>query len=48
VHSSGIRSAGSSRAGEDLHLDAKTEDLSEIQIARLERSGDISFIKKKP
>ena len=32
---------------EDLHLDAKTEDLSEIQMARLERSGDISFIKKK-
>ena len=31
---------------EDLHLDAKTEDISEIQIARLERSGDISFIKK--
>lgn len=32
---------------EDLHLDAKTEDLSDIQTARLERSGDISFIKKK-
>lgn len=32
---------------EDLHLDAKTENLSEIQIARLERSGDISFIKNK-
>ena len=32
---------------EDLHLDAKTEDLSQIQTARLERSGDISFIKKK-
>lgn len=32
---------------EDLHLDARTEDLSEIQTARLERSGDISFIKKK-
>jgi len=31
---------------EDLHLDAKTEDLSMIKIARLERSGDISFIKK--
>lgn len=32
---------------EDLHLDAKTEELAEIQTARLERSGDISFIKKK-
>ena len=31
---------------EDLHLDAKTEDVSMIKIARLERSGDISFIKK--
>jgi uncharacterized membrane protein YcaP (DUF421 family) len=32
---------------EDLRLDAKTEDVSAIQLARLERSGDISFIKKK-
>lgn len=32
---------------EDLRLDAKTEEISEIQTARLERSGDISFIKKK-
>jgi uncharacterized membrane protein YcaP (DUF421 family) len=32
---------------EDLHLDAKTEDMSTIKIARLERSGDISFIKKE-
>ncbi len=31
---------------EDLRLSAKTEDLSEIRVARLERSGDISFIKK--
>jgi len=31
---------------EDLHLDAKTEDVSMIKVARLERSGDISFIKK--
>ncbi|PYK32392.1 MAG: DUF421 domain-containing protein [Verrucomicrobia bacterium] len=31
---------------EDLRLDAKTEDLSKIKVARLERSGDISFIKK--
>ncbi|MBO0696645.1 MAG: hypothetical protein J2P56_11180 [Verrucomicrobia bacterium] len=30
---------------EDLRLDAATEDLSNIKIARLERSGDISFIK---
>jgi uncharacterized membrane protein YcaP (DUF421 family) len=30
---------------EDMRLEAKTEDLSEIQTARLERSGDISFIK---
>jgi uncharacterized membrane protein YcaP (DUF421 family) len=32
---------------EDLRLDAKTEDVSTIEVARLERSGDISFIKKK-
>jgi uncharacterized membrane protein YcaP (DUF421 family) len=32
---------------EDLHLDAKTENISDIRIARLERSGDISFIKKE-
>jgi len=32
---------------EDLRLDAKTEDVSTIQLARLERSGDISFIKKE-
>jgi uncharacterized membrane protein YcaP (DUF421 family) len=31
---------------EDLRLDAQTEDLSKIRIARIERSGDISFIKK--
>jgi uncharacterized membrane protein YcaP (DUF421 family) len=30
---------------EDLRLSAKTEDLSTIRIARVERSGDISFIK---
>ena len=30
---------------EDMRLDAETEDLSKIQIARLERSGDISFFK---
>ena len=32
---------------EDLRLDAKTEDAATIQVARLERSGDISFIKKE-
>ena len=30
---------------EDMRLDAETEDLSKIKTARLERSGDISFIK---
>jgi uncharacterized membrane protein YcaP (DUF421 family) len=30
---------------EDLRLEAKTEDLSKIKIARIERSGDLSFIK---
>jgi len=30
---------------EDMRLDAATEDLSKIKLARLERSGDISFIK---
>src|SRR5262245_8863489 len=30
---------------EDMRLDANTEDLSTIQVAQLERSGDISFIK---
>jgi hypothetical protein len=28
-----------------MRLDAKTEDLSKIQVARLERSGGISFIE---
>ena len=32
---------------EDLRLDAKVEDLSKIKVARVERSGDISFIKKE-
>jgi uncharacterized membrane protein YcaP (DUF421 family) len=31
---------------EDLRLGARTEDVSRIALARLERSGDISFIKK--
>jgi len=30
---------------EDLRLDAKVEDVSQIRRARIERSGDISFIK---
>jgi uncharacterized membrane protein YcaP (DUF421 family) len=30
---------------EDMRLDAATEDVSKIKTARLERSGDISFIK---
>ena len=30
---------------EDMRLDAETDNLSKIQVARLERSGDISFIK---
>jgi uncharacterized membrane protein YcaP (DUF421 family) len=32
---------------EDLRLSGKTDDAGTIQLARLERSGDISFIKKK-
>jgi uncharacterized membrane protein YcaP (DUF421 family) len=32
---------------EDMHLNAKTDDKSTIKIARVERSGDISFIKKE-
>lgn len=31
---------------EDMHLVAHTDDLSEVRLARVERSGDISFIKK--
>jgi uncharacterized membrane protein YcaP (DUF421 family) len=31
---------------EDLRLHAKMEDLSEIRVGRVERSGDISFIEK--
>jgi uncharacterized membrane protein YcaP (DUF421 family) len=30
---------------EDMRLDAANEDLSKIKVARVERSGDISFIK---
>jgi Predicted membrane protein len=31
---------------EDLRLDAHSDKLEEIRVARIERSGDISFIKK--
>ncbi len=32
---------------EDLRLDGKTEDIRKVRIARVERSGDISFLYKK-
>ena len=32
---------------EDLRLEAKTEEFADIQVALIERSGDISFIKKE-
>ncbi len=32
---------------EDLRLDLQTEDLKVVSVARLECSGDISFIKKQ-
>jgi uncharacterized membrane protein YcaP (DUF421 family) len=32
---------------EDMRLEAKTDDLSKIKIARVERSGEISFIKQQ-
>ncbi len=32
---------------EDLRLDAQVEHISQVRIARLERSGDISFIKRE-
>jgi hypothetical protein len=31
---------------EDMRLDAHIDDLSKVRLARVERSGDISFIKK--
>ena len=31
---------------EDMRLSAHIDDLSKIRLARIERSGDISFIKK--
>ena len=31
---------------EDMRLGAHIDDVSNIRIARVERSGDISFIKK--
>ncbi len=30
---------------EGMRLEARADDLSKIQVARLERSGDISFIR---
>jgi uncharacterized membrane protein YcaP (DUF421 family) len=30
---------------EDMRLDAEIDDLRQIKVARVERSGDISFIK---
>ena len=30
---------------EDLRLDAKLDDIAKVKVARIERSGDISFIK---
>jgi uncharacterized membrane protein YcaP (DUF421 family) len=32
---------------EDLRLDAQMEDTSKVKVAHVERSGDISFIKKE-
>jgi uncharacterized membrane protein YcaP (DUF421 family) len=32
---------------EDLRLDGKTEDIGTVRIARVERSGDISFLYKE-
>ncbi len=32
---------------EDLRLDAQMEDVSKVKVARVERSGDISFINKE-
>ena len=31
---------------EDMRLDAHLDGLSKVRLARIERSGDISFIKK--
>ena len=32
---------------EDLRLDAQIDDISRVRVARVERSGDISFIKRE-
>jgi len=32
---------------EDMRLETKTDELSKIKIARVERSDDISFIKQR-
>jgi uncharacterized membrane protein YcaP (DUF421 family) len=31
---------------EDMRLNSHIDDLSKVRLARVERSGDISFIKK--
>jgi uncharacterized membrane protein YcaP (DUF421 family) len=31
---------------EDMHLNAHLDDVSKVRVARVERSGDVSFIKK--
>ena len=31
---------------EDMRLNAHTDDISQVRLARVERSGDISFIKE--
>jgi uncharacterized membrane protein YcaP (DUF421 family) len=31
---------------EDMRLSGHTDDISQVRLARVERSGDISFIKK--
>jgi uncharacterized membrane protein YcaP (DUF421 family) len=31
---------------EDLRLNGHIDDVSQVRLARIERSGDISFIKK--
>ena len=33
---------------EDMRLEAQVENTSQVRVARIERSGDISFIKKQP
>ncbi len=44
-HAFGILVKGRPVMEEDMRLEVETDDLSTIQVARLERSGDISFLK---